>query len=139
MFPIKKISQKGDAVAYPVYDFTDNIGKSVIVEWRTGLTARSKGALDSKLNMLAVSGTTLPPRLLAGPIKKTKHIYKLIIHADVMLRPMLCKGPFEMDSECTLLIGAKEIQWKLIPGPEKAVENRNILLNDKTRRKAHAW
>jgi len=38
-----------------------------------------------------------------------------------------------------LLVGAKEIQGKLIPGPEIAVENRAILLSDKERRKAHVW
>jgi hypothetical protein len=89
--------------------------------------------------MLEISGSSLPPKLLAGPIKKTGHIYKLIIHADVMLRPMLCKGPFEMDAEFTLLIGAKEIQGKLIPGPECAVRNRAILLADRRRRIPHVW
>jgi len=89
--------------------------------------------------MLEISGSSLPPKLLAGPIKKTGHIYKLIIHADVMLRPMLCKGPFEMETEFTLLIGAKEIQGKLIPGPESAVMNRAILLADRRRRVPHVW
>jgi hypothetical protein len=124
-------------VPYPLYDFTDKSGDGVVTTWRNGLTSRSRGALDSKLNMLAISGTELPPRLLAGPIKKTKHIYKLVIHADVMLRPMLCKGPFNMDAEFTLLLGAKEIQWELIPGPEEAVKNREILLADKTRRRLY--
>lgn len=124
---------------FPVYDFTDSDGNSVIVAWRDGLTRRSKGALDSKLNMLALAGMDLPPGLLAGPISKTGHIYKLKIHADVMLRPMLCKGPFEMNSECTLLIGAKEIQMRLIPGPEEAVKNRTILLSDGSRRTLHEW
>lgn len=123
---------------FAVYDFTDS-GGSVIKAWSAGLSARSRGALDSKLNMLSVSGMDLPPRLLAGPIKKTGHIYKLVIHADVMLRPMLCKGPFLMDKEFTLLLGALEVQWKLIPDPQRAVENRNILLNDRKRRVAHEW
>jgi hypothetical protein len=93
--------------------------------------------LDSKLNMLTASGMDLPPKLIAGPIKKTGHIYKLIIHADVMLRPMFCKGPFDMDREFTLLTGAVEVQFKLTPGPEVAVENRGILLGDKKRRVLH--
>ncbi len=76
----------------------------------------------------------LPPKLLAGPIKKTRHIYKLIIHADVMLRPMLCKGPFLMDAEFTLLAGAKEIQGVLTTDPSIAVKHREILLNDPRRR-----
>lgn len=122
---------------FPLYDFTDEHGVSVIAEWRKGLTSRSKGQLDSKINMLATSGMDLPPKLLAGPIKKTQHIYKLVIHADVMLRPMLCKGPFDMEGEFTLLLGAVEVQWKLIPDPKVAVANRETLLRDRKRRKPH--
>jgi hypothetical protein len=124
-------------VPYPLYDFTDISGGGVVSAWRDGLTSRSRGALDSKLDMLAISGMGLAPRLLAGPIKKTKHIYKLVIHADVMLRPMLCKGPFDMNAEFTLLLGAKEVQWELIPDPAEAVKNRDVLLTDKTRRKLY--
>ena len=126
-------------VGFSVYDFSDGDGKSIMVPWRDSLTARSKAQLDNKLHMLQVSGSDLGPRLLAGPIKKTGHVYKLIIHADVMLRPMLCKGPFSMATEFTLLLGAKEIQGKLIPGAEVAVENRNTLLSDRTRRIPHVW
>jgi hypothetical protein len=89
--------------------------------------------------MLQINGPNLGPKLLAGPIKKTGHIYKLIIHADVMLRPMLCKGPFDVEAEFTLLVGAKEIQGELIPGPKVAVENRTILLGNHGRRKPHVW
>ncbi len=126
-------------MAFSVYDFIDGDGESVIVQWRSGLTARSKAQLDSKLHMLQVSGSDLGPKLLAGPIQKTGHILKLIIHADVMLRPMLCRGPFSMDTEFTLLIGARELQGKLIPGPEGALENRRVLLADRQRRISHVW
>jgi hypothetical protein len=71
---------------------------------------------------------------LAGPIKKQKHIYKLVIHGQRMLRPMLCKGPFQMDTEFTLLLGAIEINSKLDHDPAVATENREILLVDRTRR-----
>lgn len=119
---------------YAVYDFTDGDGRSVIAVWRSVLTARSKAQFDQKINMLATAGMDLPPKLLAGPINKTRHIYKLKIHADVMLRPMLCKGPFAMNDEFTLLVGAKEVQNKLIPDPSVAVENREILLKYPERR-----
>lgn len=126
-------------VAFSLYNFIDEEGESVILRWRAGLTVRSKAQFDSKLHMLEISGGNLGPKLLAGPIQKTGHIYKLIIHADVMLRPMLCKGPVEMDTEFTLLVGAREIQGKLIPGPGVAVENRAILLANNRRRKPHVW
>lgn len=126
-------------MAFYLYDFIDEAGESIIESWRDGLTSRSRAQFDSKLHMLEISGSDLGPKLLAGPIKKTGHIYKLIIHADIMLRPMLCKGPFKMQTEFTLLVGAKEIQGKLIPEPEIAVENRAILLKDRRRRRAHVW
>ena len=126
-------------MSFSLYDYIDEGGENVILSWRSRLTARSKAQFDSKLHMLEISGPNSGPKLLAGPIKKTGHIYKLIIHADVMLRPMLCKGPFEMNTEFTLLIGAKEVQGVLIPGPESAVENRAILLANKGRRKSHVW
>ena len=124
---------------FDVYDFTDLDRQSVIAKWSQELTPRSRGQLDSKLHMLATNGMDLPSKLLAGPIKKTGHIYKLIIHADVMLRPMLCRGPFEMEAEFTLLVGAKEIQGRLIPDPEVAVHYRNLLLKDAGRRIPHEW
>jgi len=126
-------------VAFSLYDFIDEGGENVILSWRNGLTARSRAQFDSKLHMLEISGPNLGPKLLAGPINKTRHVYKLIIHADVMLRPMLCKGPFEMETEFTLLIGAKEVQGKLVPGPEIALRNREILLADIRRRTPHVW
>ena len=126
-------------VAFSLYDFVSVDGKSVIAVCRRGLSKRSQGILDSKLNMLAISGMSLPPKLLVGPINKTGHIYKLRINADVMLRPMLCRGPFDMDAEFTLLAGAVEVQGKLLPSPQRAMENRNILLADHERRISHAW
>lgn len=126
-------------MAFALYDFTDEDGESVIATWRRNLTSRSRAQFDSKLHMLAANGMDLPSKLLAGPIKKTGHIYKLIIHADVMLRPMLCRGPFDMDTEFTLLAGAMEIQGQLIPDAQEAVYNRNALLNDRRRRIRHEW
>lgn len=119
---------------YALYDFADEKGVSIIEPWRKRLTNRSRGQLDSKIDMLAVSGMHLPTGLLAGPINKTKHIYKLKIYADIMLRPMFCKGPFNMDDEFTLLTGAVETQGKLIPDPAVAVVNRAVLLADRKRR-----
>lgn len=126
-------------VAFSLYDFASEDRESIIAMWQRGLSKRSRGAIDSKLNMLAICGMSLPPKLLVGPINKTGHIYKLRIHADVMLRPMLCRGPINMDTEFTLLAGAVEIQGKLIPGPELAIENRDTLLANHERRVPHVW
>jgi hypothetical protein len=75
-------------------------------------------------------------KLLAGPIYR--HIYKLVIHGDVMLRPMLCRGPITPDTEYTLLLGAIERGGKLPSGSmQQAEENRGTVLDDPSRRRPH--
>jgi len=120
-----------------LYDFTNERGDSLLREWidRERLSQRDMGQLQQKLDMLVVAGPSLPPRLLAGPIYK--HIYKLIIHGDRMLRPFLCKGPFNMDTEFTLLLGAIEADGKLDHDPKEAESNRIILLGNRARRCNH--
>lgn len=127
-------------VLFSLYDFVDARGKSVILNWvqDARLSGRDIGALNSKLDTLALNGPLLAPRILAGPIKKQRHIYKMVIHADRMLRPMLCKGPFEMNSEFTLLLGALEVGGRLTADPKDATAHREILLRDRNRRVPHA-
>jgi hypothetical protein len=122
---------------WDLYDFTSERGESVISEWVDGerLSKRDLGQLNQKLDMLAKVGPELPPKLLAGPIYR--HIYKLIVHGDRMLRPMLCKGPFSMETEYTLLLGAIEADGELDHDPSEAETNRGILLGDRNRRSAH--
>ena len=120
-----------------LYDFVSQQGTSIITEWlrEERVSKRDVGQLNHKLDMLALNGPDLPPKLFAGPIYK--HIYKLIIHGDRMLRPMFCKGPFDMDREYTLLLGAIEANWKLDHNPKEAEDNRDILLADGKRRRNH--
>lgn len=122
---------------YLVYDFLDANGRSVIAQWikKSKIITRDIGQLNQKLDMLRLNGFDLHPNLLAGPIKKQKQIYKLVIHGQRMLRPMLCKGPFQMDSEFTLLLGAIEVNFVLDNDPQDATANREILLRDSGRRK----
>ena len=122
-------------VAHILYDFVDTRGQSVIRTWVRSerLTGRDIGQLNQKLDMLRVNGMGLQPKLLAGPI--AKHIYKLKIHTDRTFRPMLCKGPFSMETEFTLLLGAIEVNFKLDHDPSDAILNRATLLADRNRRK----
>ena len=124
-------------MAWDLYDFTTERGDSLLLEWiqRERLSKRDLGQLALKLDMLALVGPGLPPKLLAGPIHK--HIYKLIIHGDRMLRPFLCKGPFDMDHEFTLLLGAVEANGRLDHSPEEAENFRTVLLANPTRRRKH--
>ena len=120
-------------IEYDLWDFLDNRLKNVIQEWAKDdrLTVRSRAALNSKIKRLKQLdyGLAIQTKLLAGPIYK--HIYKLVIHADIMLRPMLCRGPIDNEREYTFLLGAVEIGGKLPAGSkEQAETNREVVIND---------
>ena len=103
-------------MAWKLFDAVDSVNVSRIVTWiaKEKLGKREIGALNQKLDMLEEHGTDLPPKLLAGPIKSKKdpkmvsHVWKLKIYTDRMLRPMLCKGPIDAETEFTMLLGAIE-------------------------------
>lgn len=125
---------------YRLWDFLSERGRNSIVEWvrQDRLTVRDRAALNNKFKRLAQIeyDLAIKTKLLAGPIYK--HVYKLVIHADVMLRPMLCRGPIEVDGEYTMLLGAVEVGGELPAGSEqKAEERREIVVRDPTRRCPH--
>jgi hypothetical protein len=102
---------------WSIYEYVEN-GRSTIHKWLRDedITERDRGQLVAKMDMLAKDGTDLWPGILAGPIKskrepkklKPSHIYKLVVHGQRMLRPLLCRGPIDMTKEFTFLIGAIE-------------------------------
>ncbi len=128
-----------DTPLYELWDFLNTRGENVILEWvrNEKLTKRSRAALNQKIRRLAQIDYELAVSCkLLAPIYK--HVHKLIIHADVMLRPMLCRGPINNLTEYTFLVGAIEIGSKLPKGSkEKAEENRSVVLKDKRRRREH--
>src|SRR5688572_20208291 len=105
---------------FRIFEFLNERGHSVIGEWLDAerITKRDRTLLIQKMDMLAMHGSELTG-LVAGPIaskrnpKVQSHVYKLVIHGDRMLRPMLCKGPLENDAEFTMLLGAIETGGKL--------------------------
>src|SRR5579864_8820893 len=97
-------------MAWDVYEFLDNRDERVIVRWvrKARLQKKARILLDQKIDLLREHGPDLTPELLSpGPIDGG-HIYKLKVRGPVMLRPLLCKGPFSMTAEYTLLQGAVE-------------------------------
>src|SRR5258708_8573143 len=123
-----------------IWDFLSERGENVILKWVKDdrLTVRDRAKLNQKLDRLSQIEFELAigTKLLAGPIYK--HIYKMVVHADVMLRPMLCRGPIDVPSEYTLLLGAVETGGKLPAGSmQKAGENRQIVIEDPKRRCLH--
>jgi hypothetical protein len=123
-----------------LWDFLTPRNENVILRWvrNEKLTVRDRAMLNQKLDRLRQIDFKLAieTRFLAGPIHK--HIYKLVIHGDVMLRPMLCRGPLDVEREYTLLLGAVETGGKLPFGSkERAAENRETILRDPSRRCHH--
>ncbi len=127
-------------MALELWDFLTERGENAVLRWvrKDGLTVRDRAMLNQKLDRLCQIDFDLAKntKLLAGPIHKD--IYKLVIHADVMLRPMLCRGPISVAAEYTLLLGAVETGGKLPAGSrEQAAANRVLVLSDPRRRCRH--
>jgi hypothetical protein len=81
------------------------------------LQKRDRAQLNQKLDMLHRLGFEMARQMhfLAGTSGDHNSIFKLVVHSERMLRPMLCRGPFDMPGEVTLLCGAIEKDRKLIP------------------------
>jgi hypothetical protein len=126
---------------YVLWDFLEGARfENVILRWVQDerLTKRDRAALNNRIRRLAQTDYALAvqTKLLAGPIYK--HVYKLVIHADRMLRPMLCRGPIDNETEYTFLLGAIEINWKLPRGSKEQAEgNREVVLSNADRRCIH--
>lgn len=121
---------------WELYDYLNERGVNEIAEWTRNLQKRQRIGLRSKLDMLA-QASELPPQLLAGT--GVPHIYKLKVHGNVQLRPMLCKGTANNDTEYTILLGAIEVNWVLEPenAAELAARIREEIIRHPERRCKH--
>ena len=122
---------------WALYDYLDADGYNVIKGWTQALGKRERIKLNQKLDMLENNGPNLPPQLLAGPV--SGHIYKLKVQGNPKLRPLLCKGPLDNNREFTLLLGAFEIQGRLVPKNAlvEATNNRQAIIDNPLRRCKH--
>src|SRR5947209_15391252 len=124
---------------YKLFDFLTDRGRSIIQEWVKDerLSTRDRAALNVRFKRIRQVDFELAiGSLISGPIYK--HVYKCVIHATVMLRPLLCRGPIKMEDEYTLLLGAIERNRKLPKGAEEqAEENRQTVVDYPTRRRPH--
>lgn len=123
-----------------LYDYVGINGRNDFERWSEGLQKQELARLNRKLKMLEDNGPDLGPKLLAGPLKGFAHIYKLRIHGNVQLRPLLCKGPINSASEFTLLKGASEVggKWFPVDARSDAVARRQEVIADpKNRRCPH--
>ena len=124
---------------WPIYSFVTHRGENIIREWlkKERVPKTQIAIFQAKIDLYERAGPDLSPGFIEGPV--AKNIYKMKIKGHkghVQLRPMVCYGPF-IDTEVTMLTGAIEKDFKLIPPNCKAEaqENREIVINDRTRRR----
>lgn len=125
-------------MAFTLYDFLSESGNNEFKEWTENLQSKERAKLNEKLDKLQEHGDTLYPLMLTGT--DVAGIQKLRVQGGVKLRPLLCKGPVDIASEYTLLMGAKEIGDKWVPkdAPKKANDKKaEVAANPLGRRKLH--
>lgn len=122
---------------FVLFDYTDANGKNDIKKWTLGLEKPERAKLNAKLDMLVSKGHELFPHVLTDT--PTSGIQKLRVRGKIELRPMLCKGPINHEKEFTLLIGATERDFCLVPdkADEKANERKQIIIKNPNRRCPH--
>jgi hypothetical protein len=123
---------------FALFDYIDEKGNNDFKKWTAALQKVERAKLNVKLDMLEQHGSELFPELLTGT--PTSGILKLRVKANnVQLRPMLCKGPINHETEFTLLIGATEKGDRLIPKDvdEEADQRKKIIIKNPNRRKDH--
>jgi hypothetical protein len=126
-------------MTWTLYDYVDADGNNDFKAWSRSLQKPELAKLNRRLKALEDNGPALAPQMLAGPLAGYPHIYKLKMNGKVALRPLLCKGPINNETEFTLLKGAFEVgnKWQPSSAPSEAVARRGFVLNDPKRRTAH--
>lgn len=88
-----------------IWDYVDHRGENAILKWARDkrLSKRDRAILNQKIRRLAQMDFDLAinSKLPAGPVHE--HIYKLRAKGSVQLRPMLCRGPLENETEYVVL------------------------------------
>ncbi len=123
-----------------LYDYVDRRGINSFEQWSRGLEKSYLAMLNRKLKALEdETERDLLPGLIDGPIRGYPHIYKLRVGGRVRLRPLLCKGPADKNTELTLFMGATERDSKFDPAnaPAMAEERRQEIIQDQQRRCNH--
>lgn len=121
-----------------LYDYVNAQGENELKKWAEGLQKVQRAKLNEKLDKLQLYGDGLHPHMLTDT--GTPGIQKLRVKGNVQLRPLLCKGPVQVNSEYTLLMGAKEVGGKWVPreAPRTADALKQAVIADPLgRRKDH--
>ncbi len=128
------------ALFYNLWDFLDRRGQNIIAGWTRTRSTIDRARVNAKLDMLVRTTfeNAIKSKLLHGPVMKQKHIYKLRVHGQTAMRPLLCRGPISNLTEYSLLFGTEERNSKLPQGAaEEAEQNRQAIIADTARRGTH--
>lgn len=124
-------------MTYALFDYVDAHGRNSFANWTRELQKTTRAKLNAKIDMLAMHGETLVPHLLTDT--PVAGIRKLRVKGQVQLRPLLCRGPADMQTEYTFLIGAFERGDEFDPedAPDSADARRATVAHDLRRRCTH--
>jgi hypothetical protein len=123
---------------FDLFDYVNANGVNEFKKWTQDLQKPQRAKLNEKLDKLAQHGDDLHPNMLTDT--SVPGIQKLRVKGNVQLRPLLCKGPVNIHSEYTLLMGAKEVGDKWLPknAPTTADGKKSaVVANSTKRRKLH--
>lgn len=120
---------------FSIYDYVNQHGLNEFKEWTLTQQKVPLGKLNEKIDLLMLYGETLFPHMLTDT--GVAGILKLRIQGPVKLRPLLCRGPVNNQSEYTLLMGAKEIGGKWVPkgAPSTAARLKSEVVKNPTKRR----
>lgn len=125
-------------MAWTLYDYRDHRGENPIRKWCERLQTQDLARMNRKVDALEKDGKDFCPGL-AGPLHGSPHLYKIKVNGRVAARLILCKGPINMETEYTFLLGTFENDDKLPEGTLQAAEHvrQAIKLDPWNRRMLH--
>ncbi|HVC46285.1 MAG TPA: hypothetical protein VND90_03470 [Terracidiphilus sp.] len=122
---------------WTIFDYVDPVEGNLFKAWSSCLQKKELAKLNNRLDALSTHG----PELIPGILSPTglASIFKLKIHGNVQLRPLLCEGPGRGEEAFTLLLGAFEVSNDYVPigAPLIASRMRESLIKDMRRRVIH--
>lgn len=117
-------------MSYLLYDYLAANGDNEFYAWVVNIEVTQRAKLNQKLDALKLHGEELFPEVLTN--SGVPGILKLRVRGNVQLRPLLCRGPINVRSEFTLLMGATEKgdRWKPKDAPKMALDRKHWVIKD---------
>ena len=108
------------------WEYLDGRDRREFSLWRAGLQKSDRAILDEKMRVIEQMGLSVG--CLNGPLRGHRHLYKIKARGPTAeLRPLLCRGPQDNDSEVTMLKPMIEVGGKDQPaGARDEAERRRV-------------